>query len=103
MKRFFWMLLIFAFLFSLTALFADEGEKKVAKTEKVAIEKVGKKVSEMPKVQIGEKSVKIKVSQVKKSNSSSEKKVYRKTYVEKKNTVNQKTVKSKSVQAKTTD
>ena len=101
MKRFFWMLLIFIFILSLTA-FASENTKG-AKIEKPAVEKVGKKVSEMPKVQVGEKSAKVKVSEVKKTNSSIEKKVYRKHYVEKKNTVNNKAVKSTTVNVKTTD
>lgn len=58
MKRFFWMVLIFTFLFSLTALFAqDSVAKKVEKTEKVAIEKVNKKVSEMPKVKVRQNRV----------------------------------------------
>lgn len=58
MKRFFWMVLIFTLLFSLTALFAQEAvAKKVEKTEKVAIEKVNKKVSEMPKVKVHQNRV----------------------------------------------
>jgi len=101
MKRFFWMLLIFIFILSLSA-FASENTKG-EKTEKPALEKVGKKVSEMPKVQVGEKSAKVKVSEVKKTNSSSEKTVYRKPFVEKKNTVNKKTVKTTTVNVKTTD
>ena len=53
MKRFLWMMLIFIFMFSLATLFADEAQtKKVAKDEKVAIQKVDKKVSEMPKVKV---------------------------------------------------
>jgi hypothetical protein len=53
MKRFLWMLLIFIFMFSLATLFADESQtKKAAKDEKVAIQKVDKKVSEMPKVKV---------------------------------------------------
>ena len=67
MKRFFWMLLIFIFIFSLTALFADEEVKKVVKTEKVAVEKVSKKVSEMPKVKVKQNQVvSSNVKQVKK-------------------------------------
>ena len=101
MKRFFWMLLIFIFILSLSA-FTSENTKGT-KVEKPAVEKVGKKVIEMPQVQVGEKSAKVKVSDIKKSNSSSEKKVYRKPYVEKKNAVNKKTVKSTTVNVKTTD
>lgn len=58
MKRFLWMMLIFIFMFSLASLFANESQnKKVVKDEKVAIQKVDKKVSDMPKVKVRENRV----------------------------------------------
>lgn len=75
MKRFLWMVLIFTFLFSLTALFAQQtatAAKQVEKDE-VAIEKVGKKVSEVPKVHIRQNSE--KNAQSKSNVSSNDKKV----------------------------
>jgi hypothetical protein len=59
MKRFFWMVLILTFLFSLTALYAQDkaaANKQEGKTEG-AVEKVGKKVSEMPKVKVKQNRV----------------------------------------------
>lgn len=56
MKRFFWMLLIFIFLFSLTALFAQEAATKANPNEdegvKLEAEKVGKKVSDIKRVTV---------------------------------------------------
>jgi hypothetical protein len=72
MKRFLWMMLIFIFIFSLTALFASDAQsKKAAKSEKVAIEKVDKKVSEMPKVKVQQnRVVSSNEKQVKNDNSA---------------------------------
>jgi len=52
MKKVFWLILIFTFLFSLTGLFAQEKAtvKVTDENAKVTTQKVGKKVSEMPQV-----------------------------------------------------
>ena len=94
MKRIFWMVLIFAFLFSLTALFAQDAEvQKVKKSEEVAVEKVGKKVSEMPKVQVRQNKVV----------SSNEKQVQRNVSEKKVSPVFNKKPKAQPVNANTTD
>ena len=124
MRKVLWIFLVFVLLLSVSSLYAQtEVSITKDKDESSVVIKEGKKVSDVrsvyvpykPKVKhnvnviqndapsASTKAVKASQKVVTNKKSSKVKKIYRKPYVEKKNTVNSKTVKSTTLEAKSAD